>query len=345
MADQFKRPPFDPGYKNAGGFPNPNKIFDVETLRNGMNAAGMDANSIAKKYPQYTHSEIITPGIPGLSDIPVNLALYQVSPLISPTPKEGSGWPNGRPVIYHTHGGGQYSGDRYFGLEFPMSHVSPSDNIVFVSPEYRLAPEHPAPAGTYDVYAGLVYIVDHAKELDIDPEKIVLYGTSGGAAVAASAALLSRKLGGPKCRALVLDIPMLDDRQDVTSSAKQFWEGTIWPGWMEERAWNAVLGDGDRTDPDGVKVAGRADSLAGLPLTFIDVGECECMRDQAVAFATRIWKDGGSAELHVWPGVYHGGAMFEPGVPVGEEMIRVQKAFLKRVLGLYKGEDEKRLNL
>jgi acetyl esterase/lipase len=190
-----------------------------------------------------------------------------------------------------------------------------------------------------------VYIVDHAKELDIDPEKIVLYGTSGGAAVAASAALLSRKLGGPKCRALVLDIPMLDDRQDVTSSAKQFWEGTIWPGWMEERAWNAVLGDGDRTDPDGVKVAGRADSLAGLPLTFIDVGECECMRDQAVAFATRIWKDGGSAELHVWPGVYHGGAMFEPGVPVGEEMIRVQKAFLKRVLGLYKGEDEKRLNL
>ena len=173
----------------------------------------------------------------------------------------------------------------------------------------------------------------------------MLYGISGGAAaVAASAVLLSRKLRGPKCRALVLDIPMLDDRNEASSSAKQFWEGTIWPGWMDEQGWNAVLGDGDRTDSDGVRVAGRADSLADLPLTFIDVGECECMRDQAVAFAARIWKDGGGAELHVWPGVYHGGAMFEPGVAVGEEMVRVQRGFLGRVLGLgkeVKNEEER----
>jgi acetyl esterase/lipase len=58
------------------------------------------------------------------------------------------------------------------------------------------------------------------------------------------------------------------------------------------------------------------------------------MRDQAVAFASKIWRDGGSAELHVWPGVYHGGAMFEPDVSVGREMFRVQRGFLQRVLGL-----------
>ena len=77
-------------------------------------------------------------------------------------------------------------GDRYFALEYPMANLSPEDNVAFASIEYRLVPEHPAPAGAYDVYAGLVYLATHAKELGIDPEKIVLYGVSGGAAVSAS---------------------------------------------------------------------------------------------------------------------------------------------------------------
>lgn len=300
-----------------------------------MQIAGIGASSIAKKHPQYQHTDLSVPGISGLSDTRVTLALYQPVQTASQGPRK---WPTGRPAVYHIHGGGQIAGDRFFGLEFPMSHFSAADEIVFVSPEYRLAPEHSAPAGAYDVLAGLVYLVRHAEELDIDPGKIVLYGVSGGAGLAASAALLSRKIGGPRCCALVLDIPMLDDRKETVSSAKQFWEGTMWPGWMDQNAWDAVLGDGDRSDPDGVRVAGRADSLADLPLTFIDIGDCESMRDQAVAFASRIWRDGGSAELHVWPGVYHAGSTFEPGVPVGEEMIRVQKKFFRRVFGL--GENE-----
>ncbi|KAF2621590.1 hypothetical protein BU25DRAFT_482523 [Macroventuria anomochaeta] len=81
-----------------------------------------------------------------------------------------------------------------------MSHFTPSNNIVFASPEYRLAPEYPAPAGAYDFYARLVYLVSYAKELDIDSSKIVLYGISGGAVSAASAALLSRKMGARSVR-------------------------------------------------------------------------------------------------------------------------------------------------
>lgn len=240
--------------------------------------------------------------------------------------------------MYHVHGGGQVAGDRFFGPESVMSHFSPSENIVFASPEYRLAPEHPAPAGAYDVYAGLVYLVENAKEMDIDPSKIVLYGISGGAALAASAALLSRKVGGPRCCALVLDVPMLDDRGEMAASAGQFEDGTTWPGWMDRKAWDVILGDGDRSDPDGVRVAGRAEDLSGLPEVFIDIGACESMRDQAVAFASRVWKVGGRAELHVWPGVYHGGAMFEPDVPVSKEMGRAQRGFLERVLGLGEGD-------
>jgi acetyl esterase/lipase len=130
---------------------------------------------------------------------------------------------------------------------------------------------------------------------------------------------------------------MLDDRESV--SREQFEDGTSWPGWMDMKAWQAVLGDGDRSSPDGVRIAGRADHFSGLPELFIDIGACESMRDHAVGFASKIWKDGGRAELHVWPGVYHGGAMWEPDVPVSKDMTRTQRAFLERVLGL--AEDER----
>lgn len=331
MANPPKRPPFDPGYKNAHGFPNPDKTFDPSTLRHNMTLAGLDASSISKKHPQYQHTSLTIPSLSSSGSPPTTLALYQVPP----TTEDQRKWPNGRPVILHIHGGGQIAGDRFFGLEFPMAHFTPSDGIVFASPEYRLAPEHPAPAGAVDVYTCLVYLAQHAEELGIDAEKIVLYGISGGAGIAASAALLGRREGGPRCKALVLDIPMLDDRQQLYASARQFREGTTWPGWMDERAWECVLGaEEGREDAEGVRVAGRVEDLSGLPVTFVDVGECEAMRDQAVAFASRIWRDGGSAELHVWPGVYHGGALFEPGVAVGQGMVKVQKGFLERVLGL-----------
>ncbi|KAF3051708.1 hypothetical protein E8E11_002007 [Didymella keratinophila] len=175
MADHPTRPPFDPAYKNAEGLPNPSRTFDIPTIRQGMQAAGVNTSSIARKHPLYVHTDIATPGVSGVSDAEVILALWQLPQ--SSQPEQGlKKWLNGRPVIYHVHGGGQIAGDRFFGPEFVMSHFTTQENVVFASPEYRLAPEHRAPAGAYDVYAGLVYLVANAKELDIDPSKIVLYG-------------------------------------------------------------------------------------------------------------------------------------------------------------------------
>ena len=50
----------------------------------------------------------------------------------------------------------------------------------------------------------------------------------------------------------------------------------------------------------------RAEDLSGLPPTFIGVGSAEVFRDEDVAYASRIWAAGGIAELHVWPGGFHG---------------------------------------
>jgi acetyl esterase/lipase len=56
----------------------------------------------------------------------------------------------------------------------------------------------------------------------------------------------------------------------------------------------------------------RAADLSGLPPAFIDVGSAETFRDEAVEYASRLWRSGGAAELHVWPGGFHG---FDEAVP------------------------------
>jgi acetyl esterase/lipase len=56
-----------------------------------------------------------------------------------------------------------------------------------------------------------------------------------------------------------------------------------------------------------------------LPPAFIDVGSAETFRDEDVSYASRIWQAGGSAELHVWPGGFHGFAMIAPDAAPSRE--------------------------
>jgi acetyl esterase/lipase len=97
-----------------------------------------------------------------------------------------------------------------------------------------------------------------------------------------------------------------------------------------------VLGT-ERESATGIQVPGRMADLSNLPPAYINVGECEVFRDSAVAYASKIWSVGGSCELHVWPGVYHGGMSFEPHVPVSQAAAAAEMEFMRRALGFPKG--------
>ncbi|MFE1751182.1 alpha/beta hydrolase fold domain-containing protein [Streptomyces anandii] len=76
----------------------------------------------------------------------------------------------------------------------------------------------------------------------------------------------------------------------------------------------------------------RAEDLSGLPPAFLDVGSAETFRDEVVAYASRIWQAGGAAELHVWPGGFHGFDGFVPQAALSRAARAAQLDWLRRLL-------------
>ncbi len=235
------------------------------------------------------------------------------------------------PGIYHTHGGGMVTGDRFSGLQTVLPWVVDHD-AVLVTVEYRLAPEHPDPTPVEDCYAGLVWTAAHAAELGIDADRILIAGSSAGGGLAAGTALLARDRQGPGLIGQVLVYPMLDDR-DRTVSTRQYDGAGLWDRQSNLMGWTCLLGDRRGTDDVSIYAApARATDLSGLPPAFIDCGSAEVFRDEDVAYATALWAAGVQAELHVWPGGWHGFDLGAPDSALTREMLAARDSWVGRLL-------------
>jgi len=240
--------------------------------------------------------------------------------------------PGLRPVIYHVHGGGMIIGDNRTGITAALDWAQELEAVV-VSVEYRLAPEYPHPAPIEDVYAGYVWTAEHAEEFGGDPERIVISGGSAGGGLTAALALLARDRKARQPLGQMLLFPMLDDQNDTPSAFQMAGIG-VWDQASNEVGWTALLGEDRGTDKVSEYAApARAEDLSGLPPALIDVGSAETFRDEAVAYASRIWQAGGVAELHVWPGGYHGFEGFAPQAAVSQAASGARLPWLRRLLG------------
>ncbi|MFF9020386.1 alpha/beta hydrolase fold domain-containing protein [Streptomyces eurythermus] len=88
---------------------------------------------------------------------------------------------------------------------------------MVVSVDYRLAPEHPAPAAVRDACAAFDWAVRHAASLGCDPARVAVAGDSSGGGLAASVCLTARDRGGSRPAAQLLIYPALDPRADSAS--------------------------------------------------------------------------------------------------------------------------------
>ncbi len=239
-------------------------------------------------------------------------------PLLVMTPASSAG------VLYYVHGGGTIVGS-HLGADVPnlLAWASEPD-LTIVSPGYRLAPEHPYPAPVEDCYAGLLWTAERFAG------PLVLGGISAGGGLAAATALLARDRGGPSLAGQLLLCPMLDDRNDTPSAVDLDGRG-LWDRTANNVGWTAYLGGLD--DVPAYAAAARAEDLSGLPPAFLDVGTAETFRDEVVAYASRLWQAGGEAELHVWPGGFHGFDSLAPEARLSRAARAARLSWLRRLLG------------
>jgi acetyl esterase/lipase len=208
------------------------------------------------------------------------------------------------PCVYWMHGGGYVFGSP----EVPPAHLLDwvrEWECAVISVDYRVAPEAPFPAALEDARAGLTWVVDGVEQLGVDPDAIVLGGTSAGAGLGVA---LVRQLDANLRRRillLLLFFPMIDDRMATPSSE---WTVPIWGNHANAWSWKAYLGD--RAD-DAVRLAAAsarasAADLRGLPPSFIAVGTADLFLHEDLEFAANLAEAQVRVELHVYPGATHG---------------------------------------
>ncbi|MGH7287282.1 MAG: alpha/beta hydrolase, partial [Myxococcota bacterium] len=234
-----------------------------------------------------------------------------------------------RACVFEIHGGGFLFGDLDM-MDGWCQAVAAQAGAVVVSVGYRLAPEHPFPAGVEDCYAALVWTAAQAAELGIDATRIAVAGQSAGGGLAAATALLARDRGGPPLRFQLLEIPELDDRLD-TPSMRAFSDTPLWNRPNAEWSWRHYLGPAHAGVPSQYAAPARAKDLSGLPPAYVSTMEFDPLRDEGILYALRLLQAGVAVELHSYPGTFHGSGLI-PGAQVSQRNTREVIEALRRAL-------------
>jgi acetyl esterase/lipase len=201
------------------------------------------------------------------------------------------------------HGGGLVMGTPEIGNDL-CSHLVAELGIVVASVDYRLAPEHPFPAGFDDCVAALDWLAANAAELGVDPQRLAVGGDSAGGGLAACVAQAAHDRGGPSLQLQLLEYPMLDDRTSRRDADTP--SAFVWSHGSNRYAWTAYLGHApsEQESRPYASAARRAD-LTGLPPAWIGVGDIDLFHAEDVEYARRLREAGVPVDLHIEPGMYH----------------------------------------
>ena len=203
-----------------------------------------------------------------------------------------------------------------------------SSGCRVISVGYRLAPEHPFPAGIEDGTHATSWIAQHAAELHVDAQRLVVAGDSAGGTIAAVICQLAARGEGPSIALQVLLCPVTDLAAE-SESRRAFAEGYFIERSTLEWAKSVYCAGADVSDPRVSPL--RANSLAGLPPAHIHTAEFDPMRDEGEAYARALKSAGVAVRYTCHPGLIHhfycmAGAMPQARVVVGSIGAEIRSA-------------------
>jgi acetyl esterase len=205
-------------------------------------------------------------------------------------------------VLVYFHGGGFVIGS--IGLMDNVAReLAYASGAVVVSVGYRLAPEHPYPAGLYDCETVTRQVGANAAEFDVPSGSVIVAGESAGGNLAAAVALRCKDAGDVALAGQVLVYPSVAGGM-LHPSMLEF-DGLIISTRAAENYWSAYSGGRDLRD-DGYAVPLRAADLTALPPALVVLGGCDMLRDAGREYATRLRAAGIAVDEVCYPGQPHG---------------------------------------
>ena len=232
-------------------------------------AREFSAASGAARPPGTEVGEMVDGTLPGANGTQLEYRLYRPA-TIGP-----------HPIVVYFHGGGWVIGN-HVSDEPMIRDVCVQSDAIFVSVNYRHAPEARFPAAADDGFAAVQWINDNAAELGGIAGKIAVAGWSAGANVAAVAAQLARDNNGPRLSGQLLLTPVTDGTKAYPSMTENA-ENYMLTRSLMEWFWDHYADASDRAHPKASPL--KATSLAGLPPTTIITAQFDPLRDEGNAYA------------------------------------------------------------
>lgn len=208
------------------------------------------------------------------------------------------------PMTVFFHGGGFVAGslDTHDGA---CREMAANAKTAVLSVDYRLAPEHPFPAGIEDAYHALVWARSNGAALKVDTARLAVAGDSAGATIALVTAIRARDEKGPALRAQLIMYPATDLRDTAYASRQENAEGY----GLTEAARKTLMGiyaseEQLRHDPRISPLLER--NLSGLPPTLIMTCQYDPLRDEGLAMAEALDTAGTDITRQSADGMIHG---------------------------------------
>ena len=227
------------------------------------------------------------------------------------------------PCLVFFHGGGFVIGN-LDSHDVACRQLAHEGELIVISVDYRLAPEHKFPAAPEDAIAATKWVAANAQQLGVDAARVFVGGDSAGGNLAAVTAIAVRE-AGPKLAGQVLIYPATDFAMNHPSHREPETSLLLTHSvikWFIDH----YMGDADRNDWRASPVRAK---LEGLPPAYVLVAGADPLRDEGNEYAERLTQAGVAVTYRFFPGQFHG--FFTMGKLLGQANITASEisAWLK----------------
>jgi acetyl esterase len=207
------------------------------------------------------------------------------------------------PCLVFFHGGGWVIGD-LDSHDVVCRKLADEGQLIVISVDYRLAPEHKFPAAIDDAIAATKWIAANATPLGIDASRLTVGGDSAGGNLAAVIAISARDGDGPAIAGQVLIYPAIDFAMTHPSHSEPETSILLTHSvirWFRDHYLNGAADVHDwRASP------ARAETLVGLPPAYVLTAGADPLRDEGDEYAARLKEAGVTVTHRTFPGQFHG---------------------------------------